>query len=892
MQPENPMLSTEAYLEIVESFIGIMSQDGRSRLANNLRRYFAPTTSLRVIENGQVDKLASERKIAYPVSVLFIDIRDFVKTIRSLQEHPTGMQRSRDLLQRFFEITINIVFSYEGAIGEFAGDRIMAVFGVPDEQHDHAHRAVQAAIEIERAIDLRINSRGMAVQSALNVGIGIHSDNELYLGDVGSSWRRELVIIGSMVNIASRIEDLTKSDAAKAVHGHNILVSQGTRDLLGDDYEFQTIGMHKIRGYHDVGHPDDQESMEVYKVVRLLGSGKSSPVSQSNTVRDVVSHIAEYIESYEERKRSLEYRATIESISLLWASSDSIDNTLAEVLRVTCEMLGASNATLWLVEDLNGEEMLVPTVVVPPGTDVLPKKPSEGLIGKVARDGRPMLVVDLLKQDQGVHRPDDDARARFQLRSMLAVPIIANNRVIGAIQLLDSAPGRFRLSDEQTLSSIAAETSLLLQKRTIEKDKLAIEAYAQQLGVFKTLNTKLLEHVRQSLMTQVNPDALLTEIMEGVVSTFGARYATLYLIDWAQKELEFRVVIPQRSAENLPKRHPFGNGGIAVHVAQTGESILVQDLLSGTSADGSAVKRSRDYDDATRFQPRSMMCVPIESQGKVSAVLQVMDNERDKFHDIDLEVLQYIASTAGIALENVLQYRRRTRAEQIAAMNLMAGNMVHHFNNEVGLIPPTLEYLQHKIGDWDLPPERSAFLTRNFEKLKVSARNALNYVKIIREPFENHPQPIKVLDAIQAGVERAKIPDDVTLDIEIEENTPLVVASPELSIVFRDLLKNAVEAMVSSQTEDKRIQIRTILNVDTVQIVVCDSGPGIPEEKKDELFQSYGTVSTKGEANMGFGLFLANFYVEVMGGRLFLDSKQDTGACLVVELQIAEDVEP
>jgi adenylate cyclase len=145
------------------------------------------------------------------VTAMFIDICDFTGFAEraSAREVLTAVNR-------LFERIVPIVREEGGHIDKFVGDGLLAVFGAPRRQVDHADRALAAALEIERA-----------VQEELPIGIGLNSGTVI-AGNVGGAGRLEFSVIGDAVNVAARVEETTRAT------GDTVLVSARTRALLSD----------------------------------------------------------------------------------------------------------------------------------------------------------------------------------------------------------------------------------------------------------------------------------------------------------------------------------------------------------------------------------------------------------------------------------------------------------------------------------------------------------------------------------------------------------------------------------------------------------------------------------------------------------------------------------
>jgi adenylate cyclase len=202
----------------------------REQAVQLFSRFVNPHVVKELIAHGGLNRAGESRQ----VSVLFSDIRGFT----TLSERHTP-QEVVALLNRYFSLQVEVIFRHGGSLDKFIGDAIMAFWGAPLDDPQHACHAVAAALEMAEV--LQRFKRELGPQGAeFDVGIGIHSGPAV-VGLIGSEQRREYTAIGDTVNLASRIEGLTKGVS-------RILVSKETRALCGDAFDFRSFGSYKVKG--------------------------------------------------------------------------------------------------------------------------------------------------------------------------------------------------------------------------------------------------------------------------------------------------------------------------------------------------------------------------------------------------------------------------------------------------------------------------------------------------------------------------------------------------------------------------------------------------------------------------------------------------------------------
>lgn len=208
-----PVLGTDETGRLAGSFNTMVSGlEERERLREAFGAFVDPGVAERVLEEGTI--LEGQEA---EVTVLFLDIRGF--TAFAERE---GAREAVARLNDLYELIVPVLIRHGGHANKFIGDGLLGVFGAPERRHDHADRALAAALDIVACTHARYGDR-------LRLGIGLNSGT-VVAGTIGGGGRVEFTVIGDAVNTAARVEEATR------ITGDDVLLTEATRRLLRRDH--------------------------------------------------------------------------------------------------------------------------------------------------------------------------------------------------------------------------------------------------------------------------------------------------------------------------------------------------------------------------------------------------------------------------------------------------------------------------------------------------------------------------------------------------------------------------------------------------------------------------------------------------------------------------------
>lgn len=543
--------------------------------------------------------------------------------------------------------------------------------------------------------------------------------------------------------------------------------------------------------------------------------------------------------------------------SMLISTRSSLQDTLDTILRTALEITDASYGIFRLV-DRSAKFLVTRSFIgiglAKPAIENLPISKTS-VMGYVARKREPVVISDLHEEPwKSIYYPLDH---ELDMRSEVAVPLIgASGRLEGVLNLESPEINAFDKEDRYILQILATQAVIAIQEvRLLDAlQDIAAMLYTHSLG-----------NIHQALIDRA------CDLLNVPTSLIWLQEKDLLVVHAASDPLLFNQSIR------------LGNGPTS-RAIQSGQPVSLLELhlddfeLPGLEGSGSAL-----------FVP--FATGSDNAPGGVFSVYSARSDIRDFGQsDWDKRVVSILGHYDALAVQNTahlealkLAEDQRATTETFAAIGDITANLLHRLNNKVGTIPVRVEGIQDKCEALILA---DPYLAANLAEIQRSAAEAM---QVVRESLEHlrpiQLAPVSVAACVENAITSTQLPAGVRVETMGLEALPTVQAGADrLNLVFANLLENASDAM--KQVGEVRIQ--GTVRGKWVEVQVSDTGPGIPPELHERIFEFNYSTRASHPGKLGFGLWWVKSWVTRFGGRVAVESARGRGTTFILSLPLAE----
>jgi GAF domain-containing protein/FixJ family two-component response regulator len=498
--------------------------------------------------------------------------------------------------------------------------------------------------------------------------------------------------------------------------------------------------------------------------------------------------------------------------------------------------------------------------------------------------GRILRKQDLLVCEDVMHQRPDLLQLPFfcneAIQAFAGVQLKAAKEELGILYLNFGTPRRFEEEELAKLRWVARQAALAVVKsRQFEMLQKRAQNVDQQLQR-KLQEADLSDKLNKLTHLQGETDAVLDAALNGAIILTGANSGIVLLDDRDGGTL----ICLQRGGGITSEKLARDAMAPVLSIPPEHRARILPDLSKPATGRVPWLPLYQHLEAGTRAVAHAPISLGDENAGFV----MLGSTQARQFKPQDLQLLERLARQVGVALQAQRQrdtvrdlQEQQMEAERMAAIADIAGNAVHRLNNAVGAIRPLIQQIEMKLDRGDLPEE---YLREKLDSVRHSADVGLEVLEQIRRPIQWVALgPVDVNESIYAAWKEFKPPASIRAEIEHNDKLPPVAATRQLDEVFRNLIKNAVDAM---SKDGGVLSIRSRqLDDRWIEVTVEDTGPGIPAGVRDKVFQM-GTTTKPG--GTGFGLWWSRTFLRRLGGDIMIDSCDGNGCVFRLTLPISE----
>jgi PAS domain S-box-containing protein len=568
------------------------------------------------------------------------------------------------------------------------------------------------------------------------------------------------------------------------------------------------------------------------------------------------------------RRRSSELEA-LHRISLSLNTVRDISDLLHCIVDQAAALLGAQAGGVYLYDQQRGELRFAVGVGYAAEYAGTTLKSGEGLAGQVLVNQRSMIVEDYATWPGRAEVFDGDTR----LKAVLAVPLAENKTALGVLTVIGSVGQLFDEHDLWLVEMFALQASVAMQNANLQAET------QRRTRLLETLNK-----AGQAMSSTLDFQFVLNQVIEEVRKLLAAEGASILLRDPASSELVFAATAGQGARELVGTRMPM-NVGIAGWVMRERQPVLVHD----TQCD---VRFWETIDRQTGMTTRTLAAVPLKYKASVWGVIEAINKADGPFDKLDMEMLEALASSAAIAIENARLYgaekeQRRlveqsqlqlAESEKLAATGRLAATLAHEINNPLQAISNSMQLMLNFELDPDERRECVQLAASEVERLADIVSRTLDFAR--RPHAEMKPASLnQIIEKVLALSSKYLQHRHIALERDLAPDLQPIRANPEeLAQVFLNLVLNAVDAMPEGGT----LRVTTgsggegFLTAD-----FGDTGCGIPPENLERIFEPFFTTKSDGT---GLGLSVSAGVVGRHSGKITVQSQVNRGTIFTVWL--------
>jgi len=547
---------------------------------------------------------------------------------------------------------------------------------------------------------------------------------------------------------------------------------------------------------------------------------------------------------------------SIQQIGKALSSVLNRDKLLILIMEEVTKLIGAERGTLYIVDEEKGE--IWSKIAQKAEIKEIRLKIGVGISGYVAKSGDTINIKDAYSDKR--FDPTTDKKTGYTTRSILCMPIrepVKDEKekagIIAVLQLLNKVDGHFTKEDEDLLTSLGSQIAISLANSRLYS---ILEDRLNELDLMYTLE--------RELSASAELDHLLQRLLDLLSRTLAAGHAVMLLYDNETNEFTNRYGVNIDHAKLRSQK--FSNEkGVIGKVLRNGKIYVTNEAEKDKHVDHEA---GRFLD----IELNHILCAPMKTDTGTIGVIELINKQTGSryFSENDAKIIHSVASQIARGIENFRLKEEKMKADRLATIGNMMSTIVHDLrtpmNNIYGFVDLMLEE--------DATDTRQEYADIINEQIKILTNMTTDVLDFAKGKTTILPRKCPVDKLVKDFGKFFE--DDIKrkgFEFESQINTSsMIYVDPEkINRVFMNIMKNALEAM------GKKGKFSLIADEEDGMVVfrLKDTGPGIPEEIRDRLFDSF--VTSGKEGGTGLGLAIVKKVIDEHKGRIEVVSERGKG---------------
>ena len=506
------------------------------------------------------------------------------------------------------------------------------------------------------------------------------------------------------------------------------------------------------------------------------------------------------------------------------------------------------------------------------------------LVGKVALERRTIHIPDVLADED--YNWQESLRVGGQ-RSMLGVPMLSDEEVTGTLSLIRTRVDPFTPRQIELVSTFAAQAAIAIQNGNLFKE---LESQSAELA-HSVQELRALNDVGEAVSSTLELDQVLETIVMHAVKLSGTDGGSIF--EFRQDTQEFSVSTTYGTSSELVEALRT----TAIRLGDTRIGRAVSEQEPQHVPDLTAEPSDPHIDLLISHGWKSMLVLPLLRENRILGALVVRRKTPGEFAKGTADLLETFASQSALAIQNAQLFRQveeKSRQVEVASRHKseFLASMSHELRTPLNAVIGFSEVLLEEMFGGVNAKQREYL-----EDIRGSGRHLLSLLneildlsKIEAGRMELEPGPFSLAEALEQGLMMVRdraTEHSIKLNLDLEPTIGVIVAD-ELKIkqVILNLLSNAVKFT----PDGGRIDVAARRQDGQIEVTVADTGIGIAREDQARIFESFQqSARAKSEEGTGLGLTLSRRFVELHGGRVWVESEVGSGSTFGFTIPIRQD---